>query len=178
MEWDLRTLLNRPIMSRGLRLGQERVAARTTAYIYGNILALAALIPVTKSQESLGAAIVIGTALSTYIAHTFAESVGESIRNDRRLTTAERIDALRDSVPILTSAVVPVVILAAAWFNILEPRTAQLVAEIVLILRIGSTSYVISRLHGEKVSTNTHLAAFALAAVATVIVGLKVILTH
>ncbi len=74
MEWDLRTLLNRPITSHGAPLGQERVAARTTAYIYGNILVLAALIPVTKSQESLGAAIVVGTALSTYIAHTFAEA--------------------------------------------------------------------------------------------------------
>ncbi len=178
MPRSLRTLLNRPITSRGRHLGQERIAARTTAYVYGNILALAALIPVTQSQESLGVAIVIGTALSTYIAHTFAEGVGESIRNDRELTTAERMEALRDSVPILTSAVVPIVILATAWFNILEPRTAQLIAEFLLVLRIGSTSYVISYLRGEKVGTATHVAAFGLAAVATLIVAIKIVLTH
>lgn len=178
MDWDFRTLLNRPITSRGEPLGQERIAARTTAYIYGNILALAALIPVMRSEESLGVAIVIGTALSTYIAHTFAEGVGESIRNDRQLSRRERLDALRDSVPILTSAVVPVVILGTAWINLFEPRTAQLIAELILVLRIGSTSYVISRLHGEKVSTETHIAAFGLAAVATIIVALKLVLTH
>lgn len=178
MEWDFRTLLNRPIATTAVPLEHERAAARTSAYIYGNILALAALIPVMRSPETLGMAIVIGTALSTYIAHTFAEGVGESIRADRTLTTAERIESLRDSVPILTSAVLPAVILATAWFGLLEPRTAQLIAEIVLILRIGSISYVISRLRGEKVGMSTHVVACALAVIATVIVVVKVVLTH
>src|SRR3546814_15123012 len=112
MEGELRTLLNRPSTSHGAPLGQERVAARTTAYIYGNILVLAALIPVTKSQESLGAAIVVGTALSTYIAPPFAEGVGECIRNGRPLCSAGGIDSLCVSVPTRPPQVVPVAIFA------------------------------------------------------------------
>ncbi len=57
---------------------------------------------------------------------------------------------LRDSVPILSSASVPCLILAAAWVGWLEPRTAQLAAEIVILLRIGGTVFVIDRLNNER----------------------------
>ena len=104
---------------------------RISAYIYGNILVLAALIPVTKSQETVGIAIVVGAALSTFLAHVFAESVGQTLRLDRTLTRAERHGELRDSLPVLTSAVLsPVPSCGTALIGWLEPRTAQLIAEI------------------------------------------------
>ena len=69
-------------------------------------------------------------------------------------------------------------ILGTALLGWLEPRTAQLTAEIVMIARIGSISYVISRLRRERVTNGTHLAAFGLAVIATIIVVIKVFLTH
>ena len=75
MEWDLPKLFNRPAQVTDAPVGNAR--RRISAYIYGNILVLAALIPVTKSQETVGIAIVVGAALSTFLAHVFAESVGQ-----------------------------------------------------------------------------------------------------
>ncbi|CAG7608232.1 hypothetical protein ACVH9Z_19245 [Rhodococcus opacus] len=178
MDWDLPRLLNRPPLISDEPLSPDHAASRISAYIYGNILVLAALIPVTKSQETLGIAIVVGAALSTFLAHVFAESVGQTLRLGRSLSSTERLRELRDSVPVLTSAVVPAVILGTALLGWLEPRTAQLTAEIVMIARIGSISYVISRLRRERVTNGTHLAAFGLAVIATIIVVIKVFLTH
>src|SRR6478609_4133725 len=110
MEWDLPKLFNRPAQLTDAPIDTERVARRISAYIYGNILVLAALIPVTKAQETLGIAIVVGAALSTFLAHVFAESVGQTLRLGRSLSGTERVRELRDSVPVLTSAVVPAVI--------------------------------------------------------------------
>lgn len=159
-------------------LSVEHAAGRISAYVYGNILVLAALIPVTRSQETLGIAVVLGAAVSTFVAHAFAEMVGQNIRTGMQLDRAERLAELRDGVPILTSAFVPIAILATAGFGWWEPRTAQLVAEGVMVVRIASISYVITRVRGEGVQLSTHLAAFALALVATLIVTFKILLTH
>lgn len=102
-------------------LSPESAASRISAYVYGNILVLAALVPITTSPEYIGIAIVIGTALSTFIAHVFAESVAQSVRSGAQLTRSERIEELRDSVPILSSAVLPCLVLATAWVGWLEP---------------------------------------------------------
>ncbi|MEV0945982.1 hypothetical protein [Rhodococcus sp. NPDC049939] len=178
MAWDPASLFNRPTLDSKNALTPEHASSRISAYIYGNILVLAALIPVTQSQETLGIAIVVGTALSTFLAHTFAESVGQTLRLNRSLTSTERRRELRDGLPILTSAAVPSLILATALLDWLEPATAQLTAEIVIIARISSTSYVVSRLRQEKVTLGTHLAAFTLAVIAAAIVVVKVFLTH
>lgn len=159
-------------------LAVEHAAGRISAYVYGNILVLAALIPVTRAQDTLGIAVVLGAAASTFVAHVFAELVGQNIRTGAQLGRAERLAELRDAVPILTSAFVPIAILATSWFGWLEPRTAQLVAEGVMVVRIASISYVITRLRGEGVQWTTHLAAFVMALVATLIVTFKILLTH
>ena len=63
MDWDLPRLLNRPPLISDEPLSPDHAASRISAYIYGNILVLAALIPVTKSQETLGIAIVVGAVM-------------------------------------------------------------------------------------------------------------------
>ncbi|GAC68198.1 hypothetical protein GS4_14_00270 [Gordonia soli NBRC 108243] len=78
MPWDLTRAVNGPLT--GDRISPDRAARRITAYIYGTILVLAALIPVMTSPETFGVAIIVGAAFSTSLAHTFAESVGQSLR--------------------------------------------------------------------------------------------------
>jgi hypothetical protein len=65
----------------------------------------------------------------------------------------------------------------AALIGWLEPKTAQLSAELVMILRIASISYVIGRVRHETVTTGTHLAAFAIALAGCLVVALKLFLT-
>ncbi|RVW05204.1 hypothetical protein [Rhodococcus xishaensis] len=179
MESDRRSLLNRPLLSRSVPLDRDNAASRISAYVYGNILILAALIPETASDSDTRIiAVVAGTALSTFVAHAFAEGVGKSVRAGRQLTTVERLAELRDSVPVLSSAVVPVVVLATALLGWLEPSTAQLIAEVTILVRIASMVFVIARLRGERPSGYTLIGAAALAISATAIVVLKLVLTH
>lgn len=103
MGLDANALLHGPLFSRATPLDRNNAASRISAYVYGNVLVLAVLIPIVPGPNYVGIAIVLGTALSTFVAHAFAESVGHSVRERSRLTTAERRAEVRDSVPILTS---------------------------------------------------------------------------
>lgn len=171
-------LLHRPLFSRRIPLDEENAARRISAYVYGNILILTALIPVTTTDQQVGILVVVGTALSTFVAHAFAEGVGQAVREQKSLTREQRWGELRDSVPILSSAVLPAVILAVAWIGWLEPHTAQIAAEVAMLVRIGGIVFVIQRLKGSQPSRWTLLGAVLLTTVATVIVVLKVLLTH
>ncbi|MGQ4615742.1 hypothetical protein [Nocardia sp. R7R-8] len=178
MEASRQALLHGPLFSRSAPLDRRNAASRISAYVYGNVLILAALIPVTTSVEHVGILIVLGTALSTFIAHSFAEGVGQSVRQNRPISSRERWMDLRDSVPILSSAVLPCVILGVAAIGWIEPRTAQLLAEVVMLVRIGGIVFVIERLNGARPRRSTLLEALLLAAAATTVVVVKVIMTH
>ncbi|MFD4352482.1 hypothetical protein ACFWPX_07980 [Nocardia sp. NPDC058518] len=173
-----RLLLHGPLFSRSIPLDRRNAASRITAYIYGNVLILAALIPVSPSAEDVGIAVVLGTALSTFIAHAFAESVGQSVRQSYSPSTSQRWTDLRDSRPILSSAVLPCVILAGAAVGWIEPRTAQVLAEVAMLVRIAGIVFVIRRLQGERPDRSTLLGAVVLGCAATTVVAVKVILTH
>ncbi|MHC3002866.1 hypothetical protein [Gordonia sp. GN26] len=173
------TVLHGPLFSRNNPLDREHAAPRISAYIYGNILILAALIPLHLNDDFVGILILLGTALSTFVAHVFAEAVGRRVHEGAiHPTMKTMLHHLRDSVPILSSASVPCIILAMAWIGWIDPRTAQLAAEIVILLRIGGTVFVIDRLNNERPGRATLIGAAAVTVVATVIVVIKVVLTH
>lgn len=178
MEGNRHELLHGPLFSRSVPLDRRNAASRISAYIYGNVLILAALIPITPSAEDVGILVVLGIALSTFIAHSFAEGVGRSVRQSHALSPQERWADLRDSLPILSSAVLPCGILAAAAIGWLEPRTAQLLAESAILVRIGGIVFVIGRLHGERPHRSTLIGSLLLVCAATAVVAVKVILTH
>ena len=115
--------------------------------------------------------VVIGTALSTFIAHAFAEYLGgDGSVHPRAL--------LRESLPILTTALVPLLLLLISRVGRLESHTAVLVAELVIIGRIASTGMVAARLRDEKSPLRILLAGAIVGGVALLIVLLKVALTH
>ena len=173
-------MLHRPLLSRVHPLEPSNAASRISAYVYGNILVLAALIPLSFHEEHTfqGVAIVLGTAISTFIAHAFAEAVGQTVRTGNHLSRAEQMAELRNSVPVLSAAILPATLLLIGWWGLLDPQLGQLLAEITVIARIASTNYVVGRLRGEKPTRGTFLGSIALAAAATVIVAIKIVLTH
>ncbi|MCP2276151.1 hypothetical protein SAMN04244553_0974 [Nocardia amikacinitolerans] len=171
-------LLHGPLFSRTRPLDRENAASRISAYIYGNVLVLAALVPITTSAKHVGILVVLGTALSTFVAHVFAEAVGYSVRHRSRSTRAEMVHELRNSVPILSSAVLPCVVLATGWLGWLEPRTAQIAAELAVLVRIGGIVFVIGHLNGERPNRASVLTAAFLTVVAATVVIVKILLTH
>jgi hypothetical protein len=153
-------------------LDSHEASRRLSAYVYGNILILAALVPFQDDPE-IGHAmvVVIGTALSTFIAHAFAEFLGgDGSVHPRAL--------LRESMPILTTALVPLLLLWIARAGRMEAGPAVLVAEIVIIGRIASTGMVAARLRDEKSRVRVLLSGALVAGIALLIVLLKVSLTH
>lgn len=157
----------------------EDYASRISAYVYGNILVLTALIPLNHSTGITRAGlVVIATSLSTFVAHAFAESVGRSARSGRQLTTTERIAELRDSVPVLTSGIVPTIVVGMGGLGWIELGTALILAEIWVVTRIAGITYVITRLRGERPTGQTLIGSLVLGVIAVVIVAIKLFLTH
>lgn len=160
-------------------LSTEDYASRISAYVYGNILVLAALVPLNNASVTHAALVIIGTGISTFIAHAFAESLGRSTRTGHALTWSERLDELRDSVPVLTSALIPAVLVwLGSGLGWIELTTALLLAEVWVVTRIAGIAYVITRLRGERPTRNTLVSSFVLGFVAVLIVAIKLVLTH
>ncbi|MGJ1429380.1 hypothetical protein ACR8AL_12760 [Clavibacter sepedonicus] len=149
------------------RLSREDASSRITAFVYGNIVTLATIAPMTTDAAESGRGLwyVLATASSTFLAHTFAESVGRRARSDHRLT-AETIRAeLRDSLPVLTSALVPAAVLAYAALTDVPGLTAEIIAIAYLVIRLALLGPVVARLRGERPSLRTFAAGVVLAAV-------------
>ncbi|WP_431956975.1 hypothetical protein [Nocardia lijiangensis] len=178
MGLDTHALLHGPLFSRSRPLDRGNAASRISAYIYGNVLVLAALVPIVAADDYVGILVVLGTALSTFVAHAFAEAVGHTVREGSAPTRSEEVHELRNSIPILSSAVLPCAILATGWLGWLEPRTAQVLAELAVLIRIGGIVFVIGRLKGERPTRAHVLGAVLLTAAAATVVIVKVVLTH
>jgi hypothetical protein len=163
---------HRPWYYRREPLSEHEAARRLSAYIYGNILILAALVPFQEDLDTGRAmAVVIGTALSTFVAHAFSEFISGGGK-------AQPAVLIRESLPILTTATVPMLLLAISWLGWPSAWVAVLLAELVIVVRIALTGAVAARLNAEKSPLRILLSGVIVAGVALLIVLLKVTLTH
>lgn len=167
-------------------LPPTRAAARLSAYVYGNILVLTAVVAASPASIDDGGAflLVLATTFTTFLAHVFAEVVArsnipESVHGS---TNSEKkasvLDEIRDAVPIASSGTVPAVILALAWLWILPTFWAQLIAGGVVVFRIATLQIVAQRLRGKPLTFTVFVAGLVTAAVAAVIVLAKVYAGH
>lgn len=170
----------RPLWARRHPLEVADAARRTTAYVYGNVLVLAALAVVSPEDVSTGRGfwLVIGTAVSTFVAHVFAEAMGDQVKHPEPISTRTVLRLARESFPVLTSGVLPAAILLVGWWGWLEPDPAVLLADAVVLLRIAGTGVVVARLRDQRSSVRIFAAGIGLAVVGAAISGLKVYLTH
>lgn len=166
-------------------LSLARVRERVSAYVYGNILVLAALATTTPHAIETGHAVVVvlATTGTTYLAHVLAHLVAHQIGadpgdpGDHGGTVPDR-HSLRDAVPIFSSGSVPVLILLVTWLADLPPTPALLVAAVTVVLRLAGLGVVTSRFAGRRSRLGDLWTGVVLAAVSGVVVGLKIVLTH
>lgn len=125
---------------------------------------IAPMVPDT-AESGRGLWYVLATAFSTFLAHTFAESVGRRARSDHRLTGETVRDELRDSLPILTSGLLPAAVLAYAWLTGTSGLAAEIIAIAYLVVRLALLGPVVARLRGENPSPRTFVAGLVLALV-------------
>ncbi|MFH5228028.1 hypothetical protein [Antrihabitans spumae] len=180
------TIYDRIVQRRGGPLPPVRAANRLSAYIYGNILTCASVAIATPDgiDDGSAAALVLGTAATTFVAHIFADMVAhtnipdsdESSNEDtRRIHLGEH---LRDAVPIASSAFIPAFILLLGWLGVLSPLWAQLLAGAVVIVRIAGVQIATQRIRGNGLSLRYVIAGLVTAGLAAAIVVIKVLVTH
>lgn len=162
------------------RLDREDAASRISAYVYGNILVLAALIALHPDDLMgvTGLTYIGGTALSTFVAHVVAECVGFRVRTDRRLTARDVRHEFRHAVPIAVSAVLPALFMGAVLLGWLTPATGLQLAIGATVLRLAALGWVVGHVEGERASVRTFLAGILLAVVCLGAAILKWHLTH
>ncbi|WP_434995480.1 hypothetical protein [Arthrobacter sp. Ld5] len=162
------------------RAALEDAAGRISAYVYGNILVLAALIALQPDDLDgpKGVGYVLGTAVSTFIAHLFAETSAQRVRLDRPLTWEELRHEARHAAPIASTAATPTLLMIGAlagWW----PTTVALVLSIaVTIGRLVALGWVVGRLSRRRVSRRPFVSGLLLAAVCLLVAVLKWWLTH
>lgn len=156
---------------------REQIADRISAYVYGNIMVMASLVVLHQGEveRGVGVALVVGAAASTFIAHAFAERLGAEVRQNKEASLRH---VMHGSLPILSAASVPAMLMIVGAFGWLPPSTGLRLAEVWVIVRLGMTAFVVSRLQGYPVTQRTWFASFGLASGALLIVALKLIVTH
>ena len=121
---------------------RERAAQRVTAAAYGTVLVLAALplIDPDDVASGLGWELVSGVGIATWVAHLYAEAIGEHVRRSAAVDRAEIVRAMFDGLPILAAAVLPALLLGLGRLDVLSPRLAlwlALAAALVQLVGVG-----------------------------------------
>jgi hypothetical protein len=158
---------------------RERLSEQLSAACYGTVLVLAALplIDAAAVSSGLGWELVTGVGVATWVAHLYAQVVGDHLRRGAPANRSEVGRAMSDGLPILLAAVPPAAVLLLGRLDVLEPRTALWVAVAVAIAQLVAVGAFI----GGAVSTRGGGAwtyALATALVGLGIVSLKIALGH
>src|SRR5215217_8494190 len=133
----------------------ERVRSRVGAYIYGNILVLAAIFATSPQSIAHWSAVVIvvATSATTFFAHVFAHRIGQAIgRDDDEALRLHLAQEARDAVPIMNSGAGPAVFLALGALGFLPPGFSQLLAEAYVVVRLAATGIIMRRISDEASS--------------------------
>ena len=154
---------------------------RISAFVYGNILVLAALIVLSPDDllTTTGFTHVLGVSFSTFIAHVASDLFAHLLRHPdgKGFSTKLRHD-LRDAVPIANSAIIPTLVLLAAWFGWLEAQLAWVIAIGGTLVRLSLLGPIAAWVSREPFSLRPLLAGVLLAFFIAVIALLKAVLTH
>jgi hypothetical protein len=105
---------------------RERLAERLSAAAYGTVLVLVSLgvLDAEDVSSGLGWEIVTGVGAATWLAHLYAEVVGDRVRSGAALDRKEIGRAMFDGLPILLAAIPPAVVLGLGRLDVLDHDVA------------------------------------------------------
>jgi hypothetical protein len=161
------------------RWPRERLAERVTAAAYGTILVLAslALLDDENVSSGLGWELVTGVGLATWIAHLYAEVVGDHLRHGLRLDWPELRRGMVDGLPILLAAVAPAIVLGLGRLDVLDPGAALWISVAVGFVQLVGVGVLVGVVvSSSRVPPWRYAAVTAL--VGLVVVAVKLGLSH
>ena len=165
---------------RARHLAPADASARTSAYVYGNIIAFAALVPQdAHAAENLHAlSVTAGAAVTTFLAHLLAELVGSGAADEKDPAASVLRREFTNSIPVVTTAAVPCVLLAASAAGLMPGGWALMTAQVYLLVRIALVGLVIERLRATRISPRGLFAGLAVALLAGLVVAGKATIGH
>jgi len=136
-----------------MRLQARASAERVSAAAYGTVLILAALPLIHPDDVADGVAweLIAGVGLATWVAHLFAEVIGDHVRHTA--AAHERGEILRsaiDGLPILVTAVPPALVLFLGRIDVLSSRSALWVALAVAVAQLVALGAYVGSLAGGR----------------------------
>ncbi|NQX03194.1 hypothetical protein HQQ82_00090 [Rathayibacter sp. VKM Ac-2856] len=166
--------------AQGGSIDVDTAAARAQAYIYGNIVVLGTLAVIGPAEAGTAEnlLLLIGTVVSTFIAHVVAESYATRIRTNHRPDRAALRHSLRDGLPVLSSGAIPVVLLIAAVAGLLGSTAAFSLAALSVVTRFLLLGFTIGHLRGTQSSWRTVGTGVALATAGVATAGFKLVVGH
>jgi hypothetical protein len=156
-------------------------ARRVSAFIYGNILVLSALVVLSPDalQTTRGFAYVLGVAFSTFVAHVVSDLFAHLLRHpDGEGLAAKLPGDFRDAVPIASSAMPATLVLVAASLGWLAADLAWAIAIGVTLVPLSLLGPIAAWIAREPFSLWPLVAGVLLALLIGVIALLKAVLTH
>jgi hypothetical protein len=158
---------------------RERLAERLTAACYGTVLALAALAPIHPDDVSsgIGWELVTGIGVATWIAHLYAEIVGDHVRHGSQVERHEIGRAMVDGLPILLAAVPPAVMLLLGRLDVLSERFALWAAVAIAFVQLVGVGLFVGSTVKDRGGKAWKYAALTIA-IGVVIVSLKIAVGH
>ena len=158
---------------------RERLAELVSAASYGTVLVLAALSVIGVSEVALGhgAELVAGVGVATWLAHLFAEILGQHVEHETPRGRQELARAAADGSPILAATVLPAVVLLLGRLDVLGDTTARVAAILVAILQLLGIGAVVAHVAPTQSATRWTFAAVT-AAAGLAVVAVSVALGH
>jgi hypothetical protein len=159
---------------------RERVAEWLSAACYGTVLVLVALplIDAGEVSSGLGWELVTGVGVATWVAHLYAEVVGDHLRHGPPLGPSEITRAMVDGLPILLAAVLPAAMLLLGRVGLLEPRVALWAAVVVAVLQLVGVGAFVGASISPRRRTFVWSYAGTTAAIGIAVVTIKLALGH
>jgi hypothetical protein len=161
------------------RRPNDRVAMRVSAASYGTVLVLAALALLNADDVASGHGweLLTGVGFATWLAHLYAEMMGDHLRHTTAPGRAELGRAMADALPILLAAVAPAGMLLLGRLDVLAPGTALTTSiAVALVQLVGVGTFVGLMVSNDRSRAWLYGAATAVFGLA--IVALKVALAH
>jgi hypothetical protein len=157
---------------------RERLAERVSAASYGTVLIIAALLVIETEDVASGWGweLMVGVGVATWVAHLYAEVLGDHVRNVDALQPHELRKAMADGLPILLAAVLPALMLGLGRLGAVDPGQALWIAVIVALLQLIFIGAFVGVSSGQRSSSWRYAAIAAVFGVAVVL--LLVVLGH
>jgi hypothetical protein len=130
------------------RLARTAMGHRLGGFIYGTIVALSVIVGGARAyphEPGHIAVLVAVTCIVFWLAHVYADGIGQSVARNERLSFAELKEVARDEASILEAAVPPIIPLLLGALGVFSERTAVWIAFALGFVVLAAQGLVFAR---------------------------------